>query len=77
MYNTPNEVVIKEFHLFCRNLFLFYQQDDNADNANTNKMLLQELNENNTVYAPVMDTNNNVEVLRHYYADKIIPHDLP
>ena len=47
------------------------------NNDNTNKMLLQELNENNPVYAPVMDINNNVEVLRHYYADKIIPRDLP
>ena len=77
IYNTPNEIVIKSFHLFCRNLFIFYQQDNNEDNINTNKMLLQELNENNPVYAPVMDTNNNIEVLRHYYADKIIPRDLP
>ena len=71
IYNTPNEVVIKSFHLFCRNIFIFYHQDNDE-----NKNLYQELNENNPVYAPVMDTNNNVEILRHYYADKIIPHDL-
>ena len=27
MYNTPNEVVIKSFHLFCRNLFISSAMD--------------------------------------------------
>ena len=70
MYNTPNEIVINSFHIFCRNIFTFYHEDND-----TNKTLYQEQS-GNPVYAPVMDTNNNVEILRHYYADKIIPHDL-
>ena len=70
IYNTPNNVVITSFHLFCRNIFIFYHEDQDD-----NKKLYQERT-GNPVYAPVYDIQNNVEILRHYYANKIIPHDL-
>ena len=61
---------MREFHLFCKNLYTFYNED-----PSTSKRLYEEI-KNNDLYAPVYDTITGVEIARHYYATKIIPPDL-
>jgi mannosyltransferase OCH1-like enzyme len=70
IYNTPIVDTMREFHLFCKNLYTFYNED-----PSTTKRLYEEI-KNNDLYAPVYDTVTGMEIARHYYANKIIPHDL-
>lgn len=67
IYNTPNQIMNHYFNIFCINLYSFYINEENQI-----KHLYQEKT-GNPLYAPVFDMQNNVEILRHYYADKIIP----
>jgi mannosyltransferase OCH1-like enzyme len=67
IYNTPIDDTVKDFHLFCRNLFTFYNEDTSTD-----KRLYNEI-KTHDMYASIYDMETNTELGRHYYADKIIP----
>jgi mannosyltransferase OCH1-like enzyme len=68
IYNTPIENLRNEFHLLCKNLYTFIQEQK------TDKTLLLEEVYGNEDEAHVINENKKV-VLIHYHIKKIIPHN--
>lgn len=67
IYNIPKSDLVREFHILCKNLYTFINQDTST----MNKVLFQEIYGNDDE-AHVVDKNNNVVAI-HYHARKIIP----
>jgi mannosyltransferase OCH1-like enzyme len=67
IYNIPKTDLLREFHILCKNLYTFI----NEDTTTMKKVLFQEIYGNDDE-AHVVDKNNNVVAI-HYHARKIIP----
>jgi len=68
LYIQPNSVLIKEFHLLCKNLCVFIEEEKQATNM---KIKLLEETFGNEEEAHVKDGERTV--LIHYHIRKIIP----
>jgi len=70
IYNIPTNNLIREFHVLCKNLYLFIQEEIQNREPRMNVKLLEEIYGNNTD-AHVKDGEK--LVLIHYHIRKIIP----
>jgi len=70
IYNIPTNNLIREFHVLCKNLYLFIQEEIQNREPRMNVKLLEEVYGNNTD-AHVKDGEK--LVLIHYHIRKIIP----
>uniref|UniRef100_A0A6C0JKX9 Glycosyltransferase n=1 Tax=viral metagenome TaxID=1070528 RepID=A0A6C0JKX9_9ZZZZ len=70
IYHISNNDLIREFHILCKNLYLFIQEEIQSGEPRMNIKLLEEVYGNNTD-AYVKDGDK--LVLIHYHIRKIIP----
>lgn len=76
IYNIDNNILIKEFHLICKNMYNFVKDFKEQNEYNHNVKLYEEIYDTEEIAAVVDKENNNKLVLNHYHIKKIIPNIL-